>query len=459
MSSETHVNGTTSNKVPSELHPSVGNQNYTLFLLFSAYVLSFIDRQSMSLLVGPIRETFEISDFQFSFLQGLSFALFYSVAGFPLGRLADKYNRRNIIIVSILFWSIMTCATGLATSFSLLFLARAGVAIGEAGLSPSAYSILSDSYRTDRLGYAMSVYKLAVPVGGGLAFLMSGSLYDYYNQLDQINIPMIGVLKPWQATIITLGLPGILMSILLTTMVEPKRTGIIKRGNGSINATDSIPIKEVIGYLIKHKKAYGYLMLGAGTLAIVGFGTSTWYPEFLARSFGLEKSQSGLYFGSIYLVAGSAGILLGPWMADLLRKRGYQDAYIRVVFLVSMAGIIPGTIAPLMNTPLVTLMLVVPAVFCTSCYLGVMAAALQAITPNQMRGQITAIYLFVASILGMTFGTSIVAIFTDFVFRDDSMLYASLSALNAIFIPLSVYCLGKCLPAYRKALRETKDWL
>jgi len=159
-------------------YPTLASANYGLSLLFSAYVLSFLDRQILSLLVGPIRETLEITDSQYGLLMGSSFAIMYAVAGLPLGRLADRFSRRAIIAGSVLFWSLATCAGGLSKSFAQLFASRMGVGAGEAGLAPAAYSLISDSFRPKHFGYAMATYKLGVKIGGGLALLIGGVLYD-----------------------------------------------------------------------------------------------------------------------------------------------------------------------------------------------------------------------------------------------------------------------------------------
>ena len=177
-------------------YPGLGAAGYSLGLLFIAYVFSFIDRQVLSLLVGPIREDFGITDFQFSLLQGLAFALLYTFAGLPLGRLADRYSRRFILAGSVFFWSLMTCACGATKNFTQLFVARMGVGAGEAGLAPPAYSIITDSFRPEHLGYAMSFYKVGVKVGGGLALVIGGLLYDYFSSLGEVNVPLIGLVKP-----------------------------------------------------------------------------------------------------------------------------------------------------------------------------------------------------------------------------------------------------------------------
>ena len=199
-------------------YPSLGAANFALGLLFLAYVLSFIDRQILALLVGPIREQFGISDFEYSLLQGAAFALLYTFAGLPLGRIADRHSRKWVITASVAFWSLATCACGLAKNFWQLFAARMAVGAGEAGLAPPAYSVITDSYRPQHFGYAMAFYKSAVKVGGATALILGGFLIDFYTEIGAITVPIVGALQPWQMTLITVGLPGLLLALMLATM-------------------------------------------------------------------------------------------------------------------------------------------------------------------------------------------------------------------------------------------------
>jgi MFS family permease len=207
-------------------YPALGLASYCLALLFISYIFSFIDRQILALLVGPIREDFGISDFEYSLLQGAAFSLLYTVAGLPLGRLADRFSRKWIISGSVLFWSLATCACGLTKNFTQLFIARMAVGAGEAGLSPPAYSLILDSFRPRHVGYAMSIYKLGVKVGAGLALVIGGVLYDYWASIGIVTLPVFGDIKPWQMTLISVGAPGVILSALLLTICPSRQLSI-----------------------------------------------------------------------------------------------------------------------------------------------------------------------------------------------------------------------------------------
>ncbi len=440
-------------------YPTLAKANYGLSLLFSAYVLSFLDRQILSLLVGPIRDTLEITDSQYGLLMGSSFAIMYAVAGLPLGRMADRFSRRAIIAGSVLFWSLATCAGGLSKTFAQLFVSRMGVGAGEAGLAPAAYSIISDSYRPKHFGYAIATYKLGVKVGGGLALLIGGLLYDYYSNLDELVFPIVGEVLPWQATLISVGLPGVLLSLLLLTIPEPTRKGVPASMAGVDGEDEPFPMRTVLGYLWQRKRMYVNLFLGSSLLAMAGYGNAAWYPEFLTRVYSMSKTDIGLYYGSIMMVGGSIGVMGAAWVAQRMVARGQSDGFVRTVFYASIIAIPFVVGAPLAGTPALTFLLLGPAMVLSAAYIGVMAASFTLITPNRMRGQATAIYIFCTSILGMALGISLVAWFTDYVFRNDQLLHYSLAATNAILYPAAAMLFLRCMPAYRRVVVEAeKGW-
>ena len=433
---------------------SLSAANYGLALLFTAYVLSYIDRQILSLLVGPIRESFGITDFQYSLLMGPSFAIVYAVMGLPLGRLADRYSRRIIVSGAVMFWSLATSLGGLAQNFYHLFASRMGVGAGEAGLSPAAYSLIADSYRPKHFGFAISVYKSAVKIGAGVALLVGGPLYDFYAGFDVIIFPLLGEIEPWQATLVTVGMPGVLLSLLLLTMREPTRKGVL--ADMEARGQSHFPLRTVLAFLWQRKRMYVSLFLGASMMAVAGYGNTAWYPEFLSRSYGMSKTEIGTYYGLTVIVAGSIGVFVGAWMANWLHNRGRVDAYVRTIMYASLLALAPAVFAPLMGSPLPTFVLLFPALILGNAYLGVMAASFSLITPNRIRGQATAIYIFCTSMLGMAAGIVLTATFTDFVFKDDDALHLSISSVNALCYPIAAFLCWYCLPAYRAIAAEAK---
>ena len=206
------------------------------------------------------------------------------------------------------------------------------VGSGEAGLAPSAYSIITDSFRPQHFGYAMATYKVAVNVGGGLALVIGGLLIDAFSRAAPLEIPLIGTIEPWQATLICVGAPGLLLSLLLLTMTEPKRKGLASTDSGEV----VLPVRTVTRFLWQRKRVYLSLFMGSSMLAMAGYGSAAWYPEFLVRNYGMSKTEAGSSFGAILLSAGILGVMLGPWVANRLAKRGHTDAYVRTIMYASM---------------------------------------------------------------------------------------------------------------------------
>ncbi len=424
---------------------------YALGVLLLAYILSFIDRNVMAVLIGPIREDFAISDFEYSLLHGFAFSMFYIVLGLPIARLADRGNRSLIITLGVFFWSVMTCLCGIARDFKWLFLARMGVGVGEAALSPPAYSLLSDYFSEDKLPRALAIYTLGITLGGGLAYMIGGAVYEYFASTAALSVPVIGELRPWQLTFIAVGAPGFLLVLMLLYMREPPRAADPVVTDGA-TYTDTPAIAEIIAWLRQRWQAYASLVFGVSLLSILGYGTMAWYVEFLVRSFGASRGEAGTSFGMIFIVAGSLGTILGGWSAGPLARRGYVDANMRVVTIVALLWLPFAVAGPLLTEYSWALWAAVPIVFFLNSYFAVSIAALQLITPNRMRAQVSALLLFMTNLFGLALGPSAVAAFTDFVFVDDAALRYSLALLAAVVCPLSALLTGWGLKHYRAAL-------
>jgi MFS family permease len=213
----------------------------------------------------------------------------------------------------------------------------------------------------------------------------------------------------------------------------------------------------VVGYLWQRKRMYVNLFLGSSLLAMAGYGNAAWYPEFLTRVYGMSKTDIGLYYGTIMMVGGSIGVMGAAWVSQRMVAHGRTDGFVRTVFYASIIAIPFVVGAPLAGSPSITFLLLCPGMVLSAAYIGVLAASFTLITPNRMRGQATAIYIFSTSILGMALGISCVAWFTDYVFRNDQLLHYSLAATNAIFYPTAAWLFWRCMPAYRRVVEEAQE--
>ncbi|MDB5394368.1 MAG: major facilitator superfamily 1 [Rhodospirillales bacterium] len=396
--------------------------------LMVLYTSSFIDRQILSLLVKPIRADFHINDFQYSLLAGLAFVVTYSLAGLPIGFLVDRWSRRGIVTIGVTVWSIMTAACGVTTSFGTLFVTRIGVGIGEATLSPASYSLVSDLFPKDKLGRALSLYGLGIPIGSGLALVIGGQVIKAITAIGSLDLPIIGTTRPWQTVFLAIGLPGLLLAALTLLVVkEPKR-------HVSPGEIDHKPtLGEAVRFFIANTRIYAGLYLGMGLIAMYGYGSNVWYPSFLQRVHGFDVTHAGMFIGIWTLILGVAGCLSAGWLADTLIRRGRPDGHFIVSIFYCLGFAISGVIGTLAPVEWVSLTFVAISLFFSNTIIGVVAAALQILTPNRMRGQISSVFLAVAAFIGLAFGPPAVGFATDHIFHDDNAVGYSLALVAGIF--------------------------
>ena len=431
-------------------YPSSARAWVTVAILMVAYVLSFVDRQILNLLVEPIRRDLAINDTQMSLLMGLSFALFYTVCGIPLGRVADTRSRRGLIAVGILFWSAATAACGMAKLYWQFLLCRIGVGVGEAALSPAAYSLIADSFPAERRATAISVYSMGVYLGSGLAFLVGGLVIQFASAQGDVTLPVLGEVRPWQLIFLILGVAGVLFTLLMLAVKEPAR-----RGAG---AGVAVPLSEVGRYIRANRRTVLLHNFGFAGLAFAGYGSAAWIPTFFIRTHGWDAGQVGIVYGSIVAVFGCLGIVFGGRLADWMAKRGRSDANMRVGLYAALGALPMVVLFPLMDSAFWASMLLAPAVFCLSMPFGVAPAAIQEIMPNSMRGQASAIYLFVITLIGLGVGPTAVALVTDFVFADDNALRYSLLIVTTLAVLMSIILLAKSLKPYRESVTRLEQW-
>ena len=428
---------------------------YGLTVLLIAYTVSFIDRTILSLLVGPIKADLGISDTQLSLLHGLAFAIFYTILGIPIARLADRYSRRWIISVGVFVWSLMTAACGLARSFWMLFFARVGGGVGEAALSPAAYSMIADYFAPSRLGRALGIYSAGVYVGAGLAFIIGGAVIQAIAAAPSLTLPIVGTVQMWQATFFIVGLPGVLVAGLTLSMREPaRRTGA--KASSRAAAPKHATVAELIAFLRAQRYTFGCHFLGYSLLALTFNGVIAWAPAYLVRVFDMSRGDIGAALGLSILVFGAVGIIAGGWVADMLSRRGHEDGTI-ITGVISAAGVsVSLPLAFTAPSAAQAIFWVAPFMFFSSFAYGAAAAALQFVTPNHMRAQVSAIYLFVLNFLGIGLGPTAVAMVTDYVLEDESAVGVSIAVVGtgAAVIGGVVLYVGRRF--YRRSLRERR---
>ena len=390
-----------------------GNARIALGLLTAAYVLSFVDRSIVALMVGPIRADLGISDTQFSLLGGLAFALFYTTLGIPLGWWADRGDRPKIIALGIALWSLMTMACGLATRFATLFAARVGVGVGEAALSPAAYSLIAETYPKERLGGALTIYSSGVYLGIGLSFVAGGYLVETLQSAPPVDFGPLGELAGWQQVFIIAGAPGLLIAPLVLLFLPESR----RRGPAA-EASRSPPI---MGWMAQHKTFLAAHFFGFSMLTMAFNGYLAWQAEFLLRTYELPKSEGGLWVGLAVLFAGVGGMLVGGRISDRLLTKGDRAGALSAA-VVACALLVPfAAMTPLVPGAMFSLLLFAPTVFFSAFCFGPAVIALQLATPERLRARVSAVYLLVVNLTGIGLGGTLVAWISDSILGGDGM--------------------------------------
>jgi MFS family permease len=397
---------------------------YVVGVLTVCYTLSFIDRQILSLLVGPIKKDLGLSDTQIGLLGGLAFSVFYTFLGLPIGRLVDRYNRRTIITLGVFFWSLMTAACAFARSYPTLFLARMGVGVGEAAMNPAAVSIIADTFPRERLASAMSFYTMGIYLGAGLALLVGGAVIQGVSHTPFIDVPLVGELASWRVTFLVVGLPGLLIALWAWTLREPPRRNAIVAHDGQ-HAT--LSIRETVRELSRRWVTLYGIAGGQMFLAVALYGFMLWSPVLLQRIHLWSPQQTGTRLGLVVLVAGCLGMFIGGRLTDRGLKAGVRDAALRLATWTSLgAFLMAGLAMTVQNSPLLLLALFFPIVAFLAAPIGSCYAALQTVLPNQVRGQAVALFIFVTNLGGLTLGPLLPGLLNDYVFHDEQAIGRSL---------------------------------
>lgn len=400
-------------------------------VLTFAYVVSFVDRSILSLLIEPVKADLRLTDVDIALVQGFAFAAFYALMGLPLGWLVDRHSRRAIIAAGVLVWCVATAASGLAGGFVALFLARLFVGAGEAALSPAALSMISDLFAPAKRGPPVGVYAMSAALGSGLALILGGAVIHFVASANEFVLPFVGAVRPWQATFLVVGTAGLVLLPLLATVAEPvRRTTAAER---------AAPAHGVVAFVRRHRAFYVRHYAGVGIYSALVYAVLSWTPAMFMRVHGLAAPEVGLQYGLVLLLCGGAGPVLAGALAARLVRRGVVAASVKIV-TTSIVVVVPCTIlACLAPTPELALLALIPGSVALTAPMGGALLALQEVTPNRLRGQISALYYVCSSIVGMSIGPFAVALFTDHVFHDAKAVGTAIAIVTAILGPVAAW--------------------
>jgi MFS family permease len=399
-------------------------RRYVLGVLLVVYTLNFVDRQILGVLAIPIKAELGITDSRLGLLGGVAFALFYTLLGIPVARLADRLNRVNLLTIALAFWSAMTAMCGAVQSYSQLFLARMGVGIGEAGGLSPAYSIICDYFPRNERGRAMAIHSFGVPIGSALGIIAGGYLTQLMN---------------WRTAFIVVGLTGVIVAPLVKlTVREPLRGGLDDRvGARAGSLLDVLRI-------LRTKPSFWALALGTATSSMMSYGMLFWLPSFLVRSLSLTSLSASQAFAALTLVGGVTGIWCGGVLADRLGRRGPRAH-----------GLIPAA-AVLLAIPFYAIGLLADGLWSWLAWMllptalglmwmGPVLSAVQQLVPAEMRATASAIFLFMNSLIGIGLGTVLIGALSDAMqlrFGADSLRYAILSGLALYIVAGALFMYG-----------------
>jgi MFS family permease len=419
-------------------------------LVFAA-LIAFIDRQVVAIVVDPMKEDLGVGDSQIGWLYGV-FAVFYAVAALPIAWLADRKSRKHIIAIGIFFWSLATITCGLSRNFWHVLLARIGVGVGEATLTPATTSLVGDYFPREQIPLALSIYQTGAIMGSGIAFIIGGYVLDLVEQANPLVLPFFGELRPWQQTFVYVGTPGLLLAFVFLLLREPTRR-LIPGASQRLGA----PVAEVLAFYRRNALTLTFHHLGFLSLALMGYAFVFWTVSFFVRVHGYDAAGASQIFGWIFLVTGPIGPVGVALLARALSSRGRRDANV-------VAGMLGGLLAvpviiSIQFVPSATwaFVLYVPAMILVNSPFGIANASLPVITPPQMRAQVAAFYMLVVSV-GMMLGPPLAGAFNEQIFPGPDGVRYSLISLTAIFGTLGVLLLWIARGFYARSMAEADSW-
>jgi len=393
-------------------------------------VTSMLERQVINLLVEPLKADLKISDTQISILQGFAFAIFYAAMALPIGRIIDARSRVAVIAWGTVVFSAATFSCGLASGFVMLMVARTFVGVGEATLTPAGMSLLGDYFPPEKLGRAVGLFIGSTYAGSGLSLIIIGGVLGWLAQHPDFHLPLIGPARDWQVAFMLAALPGFIFVALLALVREPPRSSASGEAVGA-----PVPLSETFAYIGANLSTVLPIFLGIPLLAAANFAMNAWVPTFMIRTYGWTASAIGPVFGVMVILCGTGGTVAGGILSDFLAKRGVAGPGLLVPVVSALAAAPFVAAFPLAGSDTSSLTLLVPAMFLGAMPFGAGTAGIVNFAPNRMRGQMVAIYMLIATLIGTGGGPWIIAAWTDGVLGDPQAIRWSIAVVaTALFV-------------------------
>ncbi len=414
-------------------------------ILTLAQIFAFIDRQIPSMLVEPIKQDFNLTDSQIALLGGAAFSIFYAIMALPIGYAVDRYKRTRVLGIGIFLWSLMTALAGLANSFGRLFGARIGVAVGEAVMAPTSVSLVSDYFPENKQGKPMGIITSGVYIGIGITLLGGGFLIDYLTELGGLNLPLIGYVKPWQATFMIVGVPGLFVALGAFLLTEPKRFDE-KVGQGNMEGRQNVFL-----HINEHKKTLLPMFGGLIFMALIFYSFTFWAPTMMIRTYNISLTEAGFFLGIITIISSITGTIFAGSVVDYLRNRNYRDAPVRAAMFAVLLAFPPIVLLSFVNSEIAAWICIFIYLFFISSFAPLGLLAVSGVSRGNVKGQLAAIHAFLMMAFGLSLGPQLTAFFTDFVFTDTNKINWSISATGALVLPISALFFKASLSKYKES--------
>lgn len=422
-----------------------GRAWYAVGILMLLYCMSFLDRLIIALLAPAVSESLHVSDTQIGLLFGLGFGVVYALTGLPLAHLIDRRHRVALVASGVALWSLCTIASGFAPNYTWLVVLRAGVAVGEAVLSPAAISIIGDLFPREKRTLPTTVYAAVAIFMSSGAFIIGGFALQLATSLSHVF-----AIEPWRLTLVFVGVPGLLLApLLLFTVPEPPRTGDVA-DNQYATAADAA------AYLKKERWLYGCLIAAAGTLAAINFAAVAWAPTLIVRGHGMSAATAGYAYGTAGLVAGLIGTALWPMLATSWMKGGRRTALVTIFMCALTANWMLTALMGLTHSYLVLLVAVAIASLFISSGTVLIPLLVQLVTPGRMRARVMAVYLLSTNLIGMTMGPPVAAYLGEHYFEGPFAIGSGLAVLVLVAGPIATLAVALMHKPFRRALDEAE---
>jgi len=389
-------------------------------ILGAAYFLAFLDRQSLNLFAIPIEQDLHLSDSQMGLLLGFAFGALYSVLGVPFGVLADRANRRALVIAGVACWSISTLVSALAMSSVQLFVGRIGVGIGEATLAPAAASMITDAAPVAFRGRAFGVFSLGTTFGSGCASLLGAGVISL-TMGREFDVPLLGRLHAWQVTLLIVALAGIpVIAALLGVREPPRRSAAAGRA-----------IAPLVPHLYTHWRLYALIYLSNVLASLMAYAFYPWIPAAMERTWHLSRAAIGVHLGLMILVLSGVGVYSSGWLVDRFTRRGMQHALAVVGMLVF--AVLACVSAAIFRMPSAALSwsLIGLYILLVHVYFPFALLALSMVTPPAAMAVVSAVNFMLTGILGLSLGPLLVVLVSAHFFSGPAALGHAISAVCA----------------------------